>query len=375
METTIIDREQAFRESVVALIVKDGAEGPGGAFVVPASAVTESIVADLLNHGRGHLRVALSTKRAESFGLVQVSRFLRTNVMGRRVGDSQGQAGLPGVEAREGVSTGISAADRATTIRLLGAENPSNHMLVQPGHIFPVATHPGGVLASPGFPEAALSLTQGVWGQDSALFVEVLDEQGEYPSSVRLREIAEDLGYPIFTLEEIIYRALLSSSLVERVAEANLPTAEAGVVRSIIFRSSFHEGEHVALVKGVWNRDEPVLVRVQPEQTFSDVFGGESSAQLHRALSLIGKEGKGVMVYLRRPASGWLSRQVAGAVDEFGTGDRRSMRAYGVGAAILRHMGVGVIRLLTTKPRPMDTLLSYGISVRSQVNLDTGEEV
>jgi 3,4-dihydroxy 2-butanone 4-phosphate synthase/GTP cyclohydrolase II len=312
--------------------------------------------------------VALSPERASALLLHNMTR---PNVGEKLPSPSVLMSQYTSVEAREGITTGISAADRATTIAILGAEQPQPRALVKPGHIFPVETRDGGVLVKLAIPEGAVDLARLAGFTDAALFVDLLNEQGELMSAEQARAFGETHDIAVTSLTELITHRLEREPLITRVAEARLPTTLAGEVRAIVYRSRIHDVEHIALVKGEVQGEDPVLVRVQAESTVTDVFGGNApSSRLHlqNALRAIGYRSRGVFLYLRRPFIDDKSTNVQSLdVSDITLGSAPAMmREYGVGAQILRDLGVSKIELLTATPRALVGLSSFGIQVLSQ---------
>jgi 3,4-dihydroxy 2-butanone 4-phosphate synthase/GTP cyclohydrolase II len=317
--------------------------------------------------------VALSPERAAAFLLPSMAR--PSTSPGKKLVAEAFPLQCVSVEAREGISTGISAADRALTVAILGAPTPQPRKLVKPGHIFPVETREGGVLVKMSIPEAALDLVTLSGFSDAALYMDLLGSDGAYMSEAATRELSATHKLPVITLTALVEYRLEQEPLISKIAEANLPTQEAGDVRAIIYRSKIHDVEHVALVKGDVSTGAPVLVRVQSENTIADVFGGgspPSREHLKNSLRLIGARGAGVLLYLRR--SSLLMEQSAKSQAHGNTslalpaslGGAMMMREYGVGAQILRNLGVNKIELLTGTTRSMAGLSSFGIDIVSQ---------
>jgi 3,4-dihydroxy 2-butanone 4-phosphate synthase/GTP cyclohydrolase II len=227
-------------------------------------------------------------------------------------------------------------------------------------------------------PEAALDLCTLAGFRDAAVFCEVLNEHGDYASVAEGQELAAALQIPVFHLEEIVRHRLESESLVHRVAEAQFPCMYAGPSTSIAYRSIVYEGEHLAIVKGAINEgDEPILTRVHSENTFADVFGNglndtESGSPSSRktiaaSLRLIGQRGRGVFIYLRKQSAGQLSNEIKGPDPD----QAIMMRSYGIGAQILRDLGVQKIELITNSKKNLAGLSPFGIEISSQRSLET----
>jgi 3,4-dihydroxy 2-butanone 4-phosphate synthase/GTP cyclohydrolase II len=349
-------------------IIHDDLGDDRSVLVAPAHEINEKLVNRILKISGGLTFVALTPERAAAFMLSPMSRVgARSEVPA----NSQQLKQYISVEAREGVSTGISAADRAATIKILGAAVPQPRALVKPGHIFPVETKSGGSLVRAGIPEAALDISVLAGFNDAALFVDFLDKNGELLSGQSAKTWAQIQEIPHFTISEVIQYRLRHEPLVTRLAEATIPTHAAGELRAIAYRSQIHDVEHVALIKGVCDTSKPILTRVQVENTVADVFDTHSPASRHQiqnSLRALAEHGSGVLLYLRRASLGETSvfqaTPDAGARNE--PASTMNMREYGVGAQILRDLGIKRIELLSSTQRTLMGLDSFGISVTSQ---------
>lgn len=360
-------RIQDFKRSRLLILVDDTSPFSWrGALVSPAEEATPELMNRVASIAHGLFCVAISPERAETL--------LLGGMTGREIGPSDNQVHsalkfLTSVEAREGVTTGISAADRARTVAILGERPPSARKLIKPGHIFPVAARAGGLLIRSGLPEGACDLVRTAGFSDAALFVDLLSPSGELMNEESLAGLSSASEIPLLTLSDLTRYRLETETLVTRVAEATVPTKLAGEIRTIVFRSEVSDGEHVALVKGELDPSQAVLTRVQPEFTFGDVFGGEnppSRSQLDSAMEKIGKRGRGVIVYLRRTSPGVLGVQVASWEKAYNTQPASMMREYGLGAQILRDLGVRQIELLTNSKKNLVGLKTFGIEIVKQ---------
>ncbi len=357
-----------FAKNRLIVLIDDTGTSARAALIAPAMNSHSAEINRVLQLSGGLTFVALSPERASAFLLHNMTR------PSEREKHSTPSGLMPqytSVEARQGITTGISSADRATTIAVLGAEHPQPRALVKPGHIFPVETREGGVLVKLAIPEGAVDLAQLAGFTDAALFVDLLDEHGDLMGSDQARAFGETHDIPVTSLTELITHRLEHEPLITRVAEARLPTTLAGEVRAIVYRSRIHDVEHMALVKGEIQGERPVLVRVQAESTVTDVFGGTAaSSRLHlqNALRAIGACNRGIFLYLRRPFIDDKSHNVQSLdVSDAAPGAAPAMmREYGVGAQILRDLGATKIELLTTTPRALAGLASFGIQVISQ---------
>lgn len=351
------------------ILIDDYAAPYRAAFVFPAESATPALVNFIISHTGGLFMVAMSQSRVNAFMLHRMARPATTQ---SALHDSKGALDMTvSVEARVGVTTGISVHDRSVTLKILGQANPQPKDLVSPGHIFPVQCKEGGTLVRPAIPEAALDLVTRDHCTDAACFVDILNSKGDYASEEEVRSLAQTEKINIVVLSELTKTLLNEEKLIERVSEARLPTAEAGELKAIIYKSSIHSGEHVALVKGDISGEEPILTRVQNESTFFDVFGGSKGGardQLKQALQALGKSGRGVLVYLRKP-EGQLSDQIVQTKETSQHQSMQLMREYGVGAQILRDLGATRIKLLTNSKKNLIGLSSFGIEIVKQVPL------
>lgn len=399
---TLREAFETFKKNNLAIIIDDIGETSHSALVSPAQHTSEQLMNRLLTFTGGLPFVALSSERAAAFLLPSMAR--PSTSPGKKVVAEAFPLQCVSVEAREGISTGISAADRALTVSILGAPVPQPRKLVKPGHIFPVETREGGVLVKMSIPEAALDLVTLSEFTDAALYMDLLGAEGAHMSEAAVRVLASEHNLPVITLTSLVEYRLEQEPLISKIAEAKLPTQEAGEVRAIIYRSKIHDVEHVALVKGDVTTGAPVLVRVQSENTIADVFGGGSPPSrdhLKNSLRLIGERGAGVLLYLRRPnlvmdesarkpMVGNQDKSPSSSIDSSHTtvtthiqpstspnpttersspipfGGAMMMREYGVGAQILRDLGINKIELLAGTTRSMAGLSSFGIDIVSQ---------
>lgn len=355
----------AFSQSKLAILVDD-LSSSRAALIAPTEEISAEQINRIITISGGLTLVAISPERASAFLL---SSMARPSTSDRATLPISQTSQYVSVEAREGITTGISAADRAKTLQILGARVAQPRSLVKPGHIFPVETRSGGVLVKTAIPEGALDIVKMIGATDAALFVDLLDQAGELMSAQQAQECAIQEQLPIITLSELIRYRLQQESLVQRAAEAMIPTTLAGEVRAIVYRSHISEIEHVALVKGDVSGDTPVLVRVQAEHTVSDVFGGTSPAtrsHLQNSLKEVGERGRGVLLYLRRPFMDPKGSAVQHLKDPPPSHSATIMREYGVGAQILRDLGVTHVELLTSSTHLLEGLPSFGITVVAQ---------
>lgn len=350
-------------------IISDDSDSGRAVLVSPAQNISEETVNELLSSGGNLLFVALSPERVKAFALskMSASRPVATTSA------SEIAQICVSVEARHGTTTGISVSDRTTTIRVLAESEPSPRKIITPGHIFPLEVREGGTLVRASLPEAAFDLAKVSCSQDSVAYADLLNDQGEYLSLPEQQSLSTKLKIPFISLTELIRYRLETEQLVTRIAETKLPTSIGGDFKAYIYHSTIHSGEHLVLVKGAIDPDKAILTRVQPEFTFADVFGGSNPPTrktLHLALKAVEAHGAGVVVYLRRPSEGQLSQQVNAWKEKFSEKPAVSMREYGLGAQILRDMGVRKINLLTNSKRNLVGINSFGIEIISTTPLN-----
>lgn len=288
------------------------------------------------------------------------------------------------IEAREGISTGISAFDRAKTIEVAANPNARPQDIITPGHIFPIRGQPGGVLKRAGHTEASIDLAKMAGLNPAAVICEVMNEDGSMARTPDLIKFALKHGIKIGTIVDLIEYRMMNERLIEEEAKANLPTAYGDGFEVRIFKSHVNGLEHVALVKGDIGPDEPILVRVHSECMTGDIFGSlrcDCGPQLRKALELINEAGKGVLLYLRQEGRGigLINKIKAYELQEKGMdtveanahlGFKPDHRDYGIGAQILRALNVRKMRLMTNNPAKRVGLKGYGLEVTEQVPLE-----
>ena len=289
------------------------------------------------------------------------------------------------VDARDGVTTGISAADRSHTVRTLIDSATEAFEIVQPGHVFPLRYAEGGVLVRPGHTEAAVDLARLAGLEPAGVISEIVNDDGTMKRGQQLREFADEHGLSMISIEQLIHHRRRHETHVERVAETRLPTAH-GDFTGFGYRITVDDGEHLALVHGDVSGDEPVLTRVHSECLTGDVFGSrrcDCGPQLDEALERIVEEGRGVVVYLRGHEGrgiGLVAKLQAYQLQDGGRdtvdanlelGLPADARHYGAATQILRDLGVTNVRLLTNNPGKVTNLEEYGVRVAERVPLTT----
>ncbi len=371
MEKDIELAIEDFRQGKFVIVVDDEDRENEGDFITAAETITPEKVNFMLQHGRGVLCAPITISRAQELQLPH------------QVEENTSMLGTPftvTVDLLEGCTTGVSAHDRAATIRALADPNRKPADFGRPGHINPLYAQDKGVLRRAGHTEAAIDLAHLAGMHPASALIEILNEDGTMARMPQLQEVAKKFGLRIITIKDLIAYRLQRESLVEKGVEADMPT-EHGHFRIVPFRQKSNGLEHVALFKGEWSEDEPILVRMHSSCMTGDIFGSrrcDCGEQLHKAMELIEHEGKGVVVYLSQEGRGigLMNKIAAYKLQEQGDdtvdanihlGFRPDERDYGVGAQILRSLGVGKIRLITNNPVKRVGLEAYGLEIVENV--------
>ena len=357
-----------FRNGKVVIVVDDEDRENEGDFIVAAEKITPEIVNFMLKEGRGVLCAPLSEERCAQLELNMMEEN-NTSLLGTPFTVTVDLLG-------HGCSTGVSIHDRAATIRALADPNTRPCDLGRPGHINPLRARQKGVLRRPGHTEAAVDLARMSGLQPAGALIEIMNEDGTMARLPQLLEVAKKFGLKIVSIADIIAYRLREESLIERGATADMPT-EWGHFKITAFRQKSNGLEHIALTKGEWTEDEPVLVRVHSSCATGDILGScrcDCGAQLHEAMRMIEKEGKGAIVYLNQEGRGIglfhkieaykLQEEGLDTVDaNVRLGFRADVRDYGVGAGIIRDLGIKHMRLMTNNPLKRAGLEGYGLRI------------
>ncbi len=372
--STIEEAIKDFRQGKFVIVVDDEDRENEGDFITPAEMITPEKINFMLREGRGVLCAPITISRARELGLPH------------QVEHNTSMLGTPftiTVDKLEGCTTGVSASDRAATIRALADPMSTPETFGRPGHINPLYAQDNGVLRRAGHTEAAIDLARLAGLNPAAALIEILNPDGTMARMPQLQEKAKQLGLKLIQIKDLIAYRIQRETLVEQGVEADLPT-DYGHFRIIPFRQKSNGLEHVALIKGTWTKDEPVLVRMHSSCATGDIFGSkrcDCGEQLHRSMQMIDKEGKGCIVYLLQEGRGigLMNKIAAYKLQEQGLdtvdanihlGFDPDLRDYGVGAQILRDLGIGKVRLITNNPVKRVGLEGYGLEVVENVPIE-----
>ena len=340
------------------ILVDDEDRENEGDLVIPAQMATPEKINFMARHGRGLICLALAKKRVDALGL---------DLMSRNNGTRHETAFTVSIEARDGVTTGISAADRARTIAVAIDASKSREEIVTPGHVFPLVARDGGVLVRAGHTEAAVDVSRLAGLNPSGVICEIMNEDGTMARMDDLVSFAQLHNLKIGTIRDLIAYRRRHDHLVEKKAEMVFESKWGGQWRAITFHNKATGDETITLVKGKIDPEKPTLVRMHTASWFADMFGavGDRTGLLSGSMELIAAEGAGVIVVINKPMKGVLSRVMQLAAEGKGAGapEVEELRDYGVGAQILAELGVEEMVLLTNTHHTLVGLDGYGLSI------------
>src|SRR6201996_3716510 len=375
MLSTIESAIQDIKQGKLIIVVDDEDRENEGDFIAAARSVTPEIINFMSKHGRGLICAPLVEERCDELGL----ELMVNNNTALHETPFTVSVDLLG----HGCTTGISAHDRAKTIQALIDPATKPEDLGRPGHIFPLRAKKGGVLRRAGHTEATIDLARLAGFEPAGVLVEIMNEDGTMARLPELLEIAKKYDLKVITIKDLIEYRLKTDSLIEEIVRVDMPT-QFGHFKLIAFKEKNTNNEHLALIKGSWSADEPVLVRVHSSCFTGDILGSfrcDCGEQLHEAMRLVEKEGQGVILYMNQEGRGigLLNKLLAYKLQEEGLdtveanlhlGFPMDKRDYGVGAQILRYLGISKLRLISNNPRKRTGLSGYGLEVVETVPIE-----
>ncbi len=372
---TVEQTIKAVKVGKLIIIVDDEDRENEGDLMVAAEKITPEIINFMTKHGRGLICMPLRKERLKELHLPLM---VRDNTAPYQT------AFTVSIDARDGVTTGISAHDRAQTILVAIDPKTQPSDLTRPGHIFPLEAREGGVLERAGQTEASVDIARLAGLKHAGVICEIMNEDGTMARMPQLEEFSQTHNIPVLTIADLIKYRMKHERLVKKIEEASMPT-RFGDFKIMIFEDTIHKEHHVALVKGEIKKDEPTLVRAHSQCLTGDTFGSircDCGEQLHQAMKMINKEGKGVILYMLNHEGrgiGFSNKIKAYAIQDHGAdtveankklGFKADQRDYGIGAQILVALGANKLRLITNNPRKFVGLSGYGLEIIERISLE-----
>jgi len=366
---------KAVKEGRLIIITDDEDRENEGDLMVAAEKVTPDIINFMAKYGRGLICLPLTKKRLKE---LELPLMVADNTATFKT------AFTISIDAKKGVTTGISAHDRSHTIQVAIDSKSKPSDLARPGHIFPLEARGGGVLARAGQTEASIDIVRLAGLNHAAVICEIMNEDGTMARMPQLEKYSQTYDIPILTVADLIKYRMKTECLVHKIEEIPLPT-KFGEFRLIIFEDTIHKENHIALVKGKIQKDDSTLVRVHSQCLTGDIFGSnrcDCGDQLHRSMQMVEKEGKGIILYIINQEGrgiGLVNKIKAYAMQDKGLdtveanqhlGFKPDQRDYGIGAQILVSLGVKKLRLITNNPRKFIGLAGYGLEIIDRVPLE-----
>lgn len=371
----IEDAIEAIRNGEIIIVVDDEDRENEGDFISAAEKTTPEMVNFMVKEGRGLMCTPLTRKRCEELELDMM--------VGKNTAQHETAFTVSVDLLGNGCTTGISASDRAKTIQALVNPNTKPEDLGRPGHIFPLRAAEGGVIRRSGHTEAAIDLAVLAGLQPAGVLIEILNEDGTMARLPQLFEIAKKFNLKLVSIKDLIEYRLEKESLIKREIGVNMPT-EWGNFDMVAFRQLDNDQLHLALIKGTWDENEPIMVRVHSSCVTGDIFGScrcDCGPQLHAAMEMVEKAGKGVILYMNQEGRGigLLNKLKAYKLQEMGRdtveanlelGFKMDERDYGVGAQILRNLGIKKMRLISNNPKKRAGLIGYGLEIIDSIPIE-----